>query len=70
MADFYNSVNWTVEDGKVTLDQKKERERLEVILLLFLIGYHEGYATGKRRFWLGAPGSGAVFPTESALKLG
>jgi len=36
MADFYNSVNWTVEDGKVTLDQKKERERLEVILLLFL----------------------------------
>src|SRR5882762_351815 len=69
MADFYNSVNWTVEDGKVTLDQKKERERLEVILLLFLTRVtSEGYATGKAEILVSAPGSGAVFPTESALE--
>jgi len=36
-----------VEDGKVTLDQKKERERLEVISCYSNSGYREGYATGK-----------------------
>lgn len=47
---FYESVEWEYRDGEVELDRKKERERLYVILLLFLVRMHEdGYADGAER---------------------
>lgn len=58
MDEFYRTVNVTVEDGQASIDQKKERERLEILLLLFLTRVQaEGYSNGVTQIITDRPGT-------------
>jgi len=64
---FYETVQWEYRDGEVELDRKRERERLYVILLLFLVRMHEdGYADGAERLRRVVPAIPPTIPTVPA----